>query len=112
VFLDAAGSVDAEGGGTRPRPGRGTGLTPVWLDSSTASGPRKPMRGRVRPMLSVPCGLPSYVGPWPPVAAGREVIQPLADLAKSTPHSACASGGGAMYGRPPQPGADDPKTDG
>ena len=42
-------------------------------------------------MLSVPCGLPSYVGPWPPVAAGRDVIEAFADLAKSTPHSACAS---------------------
>jgi hypothetical protein len=52
-------------------------------------------------MLSVPCGLPSYVGPWPPVAAGHDVIEPMADLAKSTPHSACACGGGAMYGRVP-----------
>ena len=51
-------------------------------------------------MLSVPCGLPSYVGPWPPVAAGAEVIQPFADLAKSTPHAASACGGGAMYGKP------------
>jgi hypothetical protein len=25
----------------------------------------------------------------------------MADLAKSTPHSACACGGGAMYGRVP-----------
>ena len=56
---------------------------------------------RLRPVLSVPCGLPSYVGPWPPVAAGREVIEPFADLAKSMPHSACACGGGAMYGRRP-----------
>ena len=54
-------------------------------------------------MLSVPCGLPSYVGAWPPVAAGRELIEPMADLASSTPHSACACGGGAMYGRPPEP---------
>jgi hypothetical protein len=61
-------------------------------------------------MLSVPCGLPSYVGPWPPVAAGRAVIEPFADLAKSTPHSACACGGGAMYGRQrePEPQADEP----
>ena len=50
-------------------------------------------------MLSVPCGLPSYVGPWPPVAAGATLIDPLADLARSVPHSACACGGGAMYGR-------------
>jgi hypothetical protein len=27
------------------------------------------------------------------------VIEPFADLGKSTPHSACACGGGAMYGR-------------
>ena len=52
-------------------------------------------------MLSVPCGLPSYVGAWPPVAAGRDLIEPMADLASSTPHSACACGGGAMYGRAP-----------
>ena len=58
-------------------------------------------------MLSVPCGLPSYVGPWPPVAAGREVIEPFADLARSTPHSSCQNGGGAMYGRR-EPGDDAP----
>jgi len=50
-------------------------------------------------MLSVPCGLPSYVGPWPPVAAGAAVIDALADLARSVPHSAYACGGGSMYGR-------------
>jgi hypothetical protein len=42
-------------------------------------------------VLSVPCGLPSYVGPWPPVSPGAEQIEPLADLAASTPHAACAS---------------------
>jgi hypothetical protein len=52
-------------------------------------------------MLSVPCGLPSYVGAWPPVAPGAELIAPFADLARSTPHSACACGGGAMYGPAP-----------
>ena len=52
-------------------------------------------------MLSVPCGLPSYVGAWPPVTPGAEVIEPFAELAKSTPHSASACGGGAMYGRGP-----------
>jgi hypothetical protein len=29
----------------------------------------------------------------------------MADLAVSTPHSACACGGGVMYGRVPQPAA-------
>jgi hypothetical protein len=52
-------------------------------------------------MLSVPCGLPTYVGAWPPVAPGAELIEPMADLAASTPHSSCSSGGGEMYGRPP-----------
>ena len=32
---------------------------------------------------------------------GAELIEPMADLASSTPHSACACGGGAMYGRAP-----------
>jgi hypothetical protein len=50
-------------------------------------------------MLSVPCGLPTYVGAWPPVRPDGEVLPPFADLAASTPHSACACGGGAMYGR-------------
>jgi hypothetical protein len=51
------------------------------------------------------------VGPWPPVARGREVIEPFADLAKSTPHSACACGGGAMYGRRPEPGPGQTEAD-
>jgi hypothetical protein len=50
-------------------------------------------------VLSVPCGLPSYVGPWPPVAAGAKLIEPMAGLAGAIPHSACACGGGAMYVR-------------
>ena len=54
-------------------------------------------------MLSVPCGLPTYVGPWPPVVAGAPMIDPLADLAVSMPHSASACGGGLMYGRPGEP---------
>jgi hypothetical protein len=53
-------------------------------------------------MLSVPCGLPTYVGAWPPVVAGAAMIEPMADLAVSTPHSACACGGGVMYGREPE----------
>ena len=70
----------------------------------------KPL-ARLFAVLSVPCGLPSYVGPWPPVTAGREVIEPFADLAKSVPHAARACGGGAMDGRrcerEPQPEAHD-----
>jgi hypothetical protein len=54
-------------------------------------------------MLSVPCGLPTYVGAWPPVVAGAELIEPMADLAASTPHSASACGGGEMYGRRTEP---------
>jgi hypothetical protein len=50
-------------------------------------------------MLSVPCGLPTYVGAWPPHVAGGKLIEPMADLAASTPHSASACGGGEMYGR-------------
>jgi hypothetical protein len=34
------------------------------------------------------------------VAPGAELIEPMADLAASTAHSSCASGGGEMYGRP------------
>jgi hypothetical protein len=45
------------------------------------------------------------------VAAGREVIEPFADLAKSTPHSACACGGGAMYGRRRDPEAEPAEQD-
>jgi len=48
-------------------------------------------------MLAVPCGLPTYVGCWPPVVAGGPLIEPLAELAASTPHSASASGGGSAY---------------
>jgi hypothetical protein len=55
-------------------------------------------------VLSVPCGLPSYVGAWPPVVAGAELIEPLAELAGSTPHSASACGGGRLYGRTAEPG--------
>ena len=55
-------------------------------------------------MLAVPCGLPSYVGAWPPVMAGAELIEPLAELAGSTPYSACACGGGRLYGRKPERG--------
>jgi hypothetical protein len=54
-------------------------------------------------VLAVPCGLPTYVGAWPPVVAGAELIEPMADLAASTPHSACACGGGTTYGREPEP---------
>ena len=54
-------------------------------------------------MLSVPCGLPTYVGAWPPVLAGAALIEPMADLAVSTPHLACACGGGRMYGCDPEP---------
>ena len=54
-------------------------------------------------MLAVPCGLPTYVGAWPPVVAGAAMIEPMADLAVSTPHSACACGGGDMYGRAAEP---------
>jgi hypothetical protein len=54
-------------------------------------------------MLAVPCGLPTYVGAWPPVVAGAAMIEPMADLAVSTPHSARACGGGDMYGREPEP---------
>ena len=57
-------------------------------------------------MLSVPCGLPSYVGPWPPVLAGAAMIRPLEHLAGSTPHSAAACGGGREYGRPDEPAAE------
>jgi hypothetical protein len=41
-------------------------------------------------MLAVPCGLQTYMGPWPPVVAGAEMIQPLAELAACTAHSAAA----------------------
>jgi len=41
------------------------------------------------------------------VAKGREVIEPFAELAKSTPHSASACGGGAMYGPRAEPAAED-----
>ena len=54
-------------------------------------------------MLAVPCGLPTYVGAWPPVVAGAAMIEPMADLAVSTPHSACSCGGGSMYGRETEP---------
>jgi hypothetical protein len=39
------------------------------------------------------------------------VIEPFADLAKSMPHSACACGGGAMYGRKPETDAERTEPD-
>jgi hypothetical protein len=64
----------------------------------------------VSAMLAIPCGLPTYVGAWPPLVAGAAMIQPLALLAASTPHSACACGGGTEYRRSiapaPEPPAD------
>lgn len=41
-------------------------------------------------MLAVPCGLPSYMGAWPPVAREGAVIEPLAELAACTAHSSAA----------------------
>jgi hypothetical protein len=38
-------------------------------------------------MLSVPCGLVRYLGPWPPVGPSAALIEPLADLAACTPHA-------------------------
>lgn len=60
-------------------------------------------------MLAVPCGLPSYVGAWPPVVAGAAMIRPLAELAGSTPHSASACGGGRLY-RSEDVRADEPQA--
>ena len=72
---------------------------------AAASNGQERRRGfaTVASMLAVPCGLPSYVGVWPPVMVGTAMIQPLAELAGSTPHSACACGGGALYGRDHEP---------
>jgi len=42
-------------------------------------------------MLAVPCGLQSYLGPWPPVVKGAPVIEPLAGLAGVSAH--CAARG-------------------
>jgi hypothetical protein len=41
-------------------------------------------------MLAVPCGLPSYMGAWPPVARNGAVIEPLAALAACTAHSSAS----------------------
>jgi len=41
-------------------------------------------------MLAVPCGLPSYMGAWPPVARDGVVIEPLAELAACAAHSSAA----------------------
>ena len=46
-----------------------------------------------RTMLAVPCGLPSYMGAWPPVSGGA-LIEPLADLAACTPHSSASAASG------------------
>jgi hypothetical protein len=53
-------------------------------------------------MLAVPCGLPSYMGAWPPVSRGA-MIEPLADLAACTPHSSRS----AEPASDPAPDADD-----
>ena len=45
-------------------------------------------------MLAVPCGLPAYMGPWPPVVGGR-LVSPLAELAACTPHLGARSFGHA-----------------
>jgi hypothetical protein len=45
-------------------------------------------------MLAVPCGLQTYMGAWPPVVPGATMIQPLAELAACTAHSAAAGRGG------------------
>jgi hypothetical protein len=55
-------------------------------------------------MLAVPCGLPSYMGAWPPVVAGARLIAPMAELAACTPHSAATSAPGEAA-EPPQAGA-------
>lgn len=59
-------------------------------------------------MLAVPCGLPSYVGAWPPVVLGASMIQPLADLAGSTPHAASACAGVTRVGARKQVAAGEP----
>jgi hypothetical protein len=41
-------------------------------------------------MLAVPCGLPSYMGAWPPVSRDAAVIEPLQELAACTAHSSAA----------------------
>jgi hypothetical protein len=65
-------------------------------------------------MLAVPCGLPTYVGCWPPTVAGAPMIEPLAELAASTPHSSSASGGGRLYDPGPEDeaGAEPPSEQG
>jgi hypothetical protein len=58
-------------------------------------------------VLAVPCGLLFYLGPWPPVSPGAELIDPMADLAACSAHSSAQAG--AAGGREPstRPGVDE-----
>ena len=55
-------------------------------------------------MLAVPCGLPSYMGAWPPVSRDTAMIEPMAELAACTPHSSSAVAAEPVDAPVPDPG--------